>query len=199
MELFYTPGSPYARIVRIVLAEKAAPADAVKQVVTTLRDPASTLLPHNPVGRVPTLRLDDGTVLTESVLVAQYLDAVLPGRKLWPGPADRRGLAWLGQAMGFMEGVVAWLREYRRPAEAQSKALVELELARATRTLDRIEQQVPPTDEAAPGIGDIVLAVAIVTGELRVKLDWRSGRPKLAAWMDRLLARPSFRDTQPPA
>ncbi|MSO90514.1 MAG: hypothetical protein EXR01_02845 [Acetobacteraceae bacterium] len=34
----------------------------------------ATSLPFNPVGRVPSLRLDDGTVLTETLLILPFLD-----------------------------------------------------------------------------------------------------------------------------
>lgn len=199
MELFTVPTSPYARIVRVLLIEKGVPLSAVKHTEVTLRDPASTLLPHNPVGRVPTLRLDDGTILTETILIARYLDATLPGRLLFPGPADAKANAALGAALGFMEGVVAWLREARRPAELVSQSLLDLEKARAARTLDRFEKELPQTQEAAPDIGDVVRAVSLYTGQERVKLDWRAGRPRLKAWGEAMLARPSFVQTLPPA
>ncbi|MCA3344104.1 MAG: glutathione S-transferase N-terminal domain-containing protein, partial [Roseomonas sp.] len=54
MKLFHSAGSPYARIARMAVLELGL-ADRIPFVETTLRDPASTLLPHNPVGRVPSL------------------------------------------------------------------------------------------------------------------------------------------------
>ena len=59
MRLFYGAASPFARIVRVALLETGLDAQVRKQEVT-LRDPTSALLPYNPVGRVPTLELDDG-------------------------------------------------------------------------------------------------------------------------------------------
>src|SRR4051794_14745668 len=83
MKLFYSPGSPYARMVRVALIELGLDA-GMEQEVVTLRDPGSALLPFNAVGRVPTLRLEDGTVLTESLLILNYLDTRHAGRPLLP-------------------------------------------------------------------------------------------------------------------
>ena len=77
MRLLYAPASPFARIVRVALLETALDAQVHKQLVT-LRDLNSALLPFNPVGRVPTLELDDGTVLTESLLILGFLDTFAP-------------------------------------------------------------------------------------------------------------------------
>ena len=115
MRLFYAAASPYARIVRVALLETGLDAQVGKQEVT-LRDPNSALLPYNPVGRVPTLELDDGTILTESLLILNYLDTRHAGRPLLPRDgADRwRTLAEMGTAAGMLEGIVTWARELRR-------------------------------------------------------------------------------------
>ena len=57
-----------------------------KHEVTRARlySPESDVLALNPVGRVPTLELDDGTILTESKLILDYIDALNPGPKLLP-------------------------------------------------------------------------------------------------------------------
>ena len=72
----------------------------------------SDVLALNPVGRVPTLELDDGTILTESKLILDYIDALNPGPKLLPrdGSDGWRTLAEMGQALGLLEGIVTWIR-----------------------------------------------------------------------------------------
>ena len=111
MRLFYGAASPFARIVRVALLETGLDANVHKQEVT-LRDPASALLPYNPVGRVPTLELDDGTILTESLLILSCIDTLHAGRPLLPRDgSDRwRVLADMGIAAGLMEGIVTWAR-----------------------------------------------------------------------------------------
>ncbi len=143
MKLFYAAGSPYARIVRIALIELGLDAATEKEFVT-LRDPHSTLLPYNPVGRVPTLRLDNGVVLTESLLIFSYLDTQHSGPPLLPrdGSDNWVTLSRLGTAMGLIDGIAVWNRELRRPAHERSPGMQALELTRATRTLDALETAV---------------------------------------------------------
>jgi integrase len=102
MRLFYSVGSPFARVVRIALLETGLDVRVTKQEVTRVRlySPESEVLAFNPVGRVPTLELDDGTILTESKLILDYIDAFNPGPKLLPrdGSDGWRTLAEMGQA-----------------------------------------------------------------------------------------------------
>lgn len=197
MKLFHVPGSPYARMVRVALAETGLAARVPREEVT-LRDPASALLPFNPVGRVPTLLLEDGTVLTEALLILSYLDRQHGGARLMPEAPAR--LAELGVAMGLLEGIAVWNRELRRPVSERSPGVLALEESRANRTADRLEVAV--TRGAYGGVldaGRIALGCGLGYCEGRHRAwSWRVGRPGLAAWFDRLTSRPSFQATTPP-
>src|ERR1700716_2689834 len=100
MKLFYAAGSSYDRIVRVALrrtgVHRRVPGEA-----PTLRHPNSGLVPFNPGGKVPTLQLDDGTILNETLLVLSYLDALHDGRRLLPmdGTDRWRTLADTGRAI----------------------------------------------------------------------------------------------------
>ena len=201
MKIFSSAGSPYARIVRIALIELGLDATTEKEEVT-LRDPASTLLPYNPVGRVPTLRLDDGTVLTESLLIFFHLDTTHGNPPLLPrdGSDNWVTMARMGTAMGLLDGVAVWNRELRRPVHERSPGMQVLELTRATRTLDTLEQAV--ADGAYQGRMDaarIALGAALGWVERRHRtFDWRKGHPVLAAWHEAIEQTPSFMATLPP-
>jgi len=198
VKLFYAEASPYARIVRIALIELGLD-DKVEKEIVTLRDPASALLPYNPVGRVPTLRLDDGTVLTETLLILPYLDKLHDGPALLP--PDDATLSRMGTAMGLIDGIVTWNRELRRPEDQRAPGLLALERTRAARTLDVLE--------AAVGAGAyggridaarIALGAALAWTERRHRtFPWRDGHPVLSAWYDDIAQRPSFTRTLPPA
>jgi glutathione S-transferase len=201
MRLFYAPASPFARIVRVALLETGLDNQVRKQVVT-LRDHASALLPYNPVGRVPTLELDNGTILTESLLILGYIDTLHSGRPLLPrdGSDGWRTLAEMGIAAGMLEGIVTWARELRRPEHAQSPDVIALETTRVNRTADVLERAV-----ANGGYSGEINAARMVLGCALGWVDprhpvwaWRAGRPNLAAWFEAIAETPSFQATVPP-
>jgi glutathione S-transferase len=205
MKLYFASGSPYARIARMALIETALDA-RVAQEETTLRDPASTLLPVNPVGRVPTLALDDGTVLGETALILAYLATLPEGRGLLPlDGSDRwRTISALGQAIGMLDGIAVWNRELRRPEHERAPAVIAHETVRANRVADALERAVAAGGYAA-GAGGAVdaawIALAATLGycERRHRVwAWREGRPALSAWLDAAAARRSFQATVPP-
>jgi len=201
MRLFYGAPSPFARVVRVALLETGLDARVRKQEVT-LRDPNSALLPYNPVGRVPALELDDGTVLTESLLILSYIDTLHEGRPLLPrdGSDKWRTLAEMGIAAGMLEGIVTWARELRRPGGERSAGVIALETTRVNRTADALERAV-----ANGGYSGEIDAARIVLGCALGWIDprhpvwsWRAGRPALAAWFEDIAATPSFQATVPP-
>jgi glutathione S-transferase len=201
MRLFYAAASPFARIVRVALLETGLDAQVRKQEVT-LRDPASALLPYNPVGRVPTLELDDGTILSESLLILNYLDTLHAGPPLLPrdGTDGWRTLAEMGVAAGMLEGIVTWARELRRAENERSPGVIALETTRVNRTADVLERAV-----AAGGYAGGINAARIVLGctlgwvaPRHPAWTWRAGRPALGAWFDAIASTPSFQATVPP-
>ena len=202
MRLFYSPGSPYARIVRVALLETGLDARVQKQEVT-LRDPASTLLPHNPVGRVPTLELDDGTILTESLLILHYIDAMHTGARLLPrdGSDHWRVLSEMGIAVGFLEGIVTWARMLRNPENERARAVLDLETIRANRTADALEHAIANGAYAGPRMNAARIVLGCTLGWVEPRhpvWKWREKRPALSAWYNEIAAAPSFQVTIPP-
>ena len=200
MRLFYGPVSPYARMVRIALLETGLDGHVGKQEVT-LRDPRSALLPFNPVGRVPTLELDDGTILTESLLILCTIDTLHDGPPLLPrDKADRRRtLAEMGTAIGMLDGIVTWSRELRRPENERSAGVIRLETTRVNRTADMLERAVA-TGAYAGSISASRIALGCTLGWIDPRhpiWHWRDERPALAAWFNVIAARPSFEQTAP--
>ncbi len=196
MRLFYHPGSPYARICRMAVRE-AGLAGKVAEVETTLRDPAAVMLPHNPVGRVPALVLDDGTTLTETSLVLAWLDSCDAERPMLP--LDPKGLAAYGRVLGLLDGIAVWNRELRRPEHERSPGVIALEIGRAARVLDALEADVAAGGYERLDAGWLALAATLGYGERRHTVwDWRAAHPRLQAWFERAAARDAFRDTVPP-
>jgi len=204
MRLLYSAGSPFARIVRIALLETGLDEKVTKQEIARqqLYSPQSAVLDFNPVGRVPTLELDDGTVLTESKLILDFVDALNPGRKLLPrdGVDGWRIAAETGQASGLLEGVVTWLRALRLPSPESIDAIVAKESLRVNRTADALDGSIANGGFAEPiNAAHIVLASALGLADARIaSWKWREQRSHLSELYERLAARPSFRATEPP-
>ena len=121
MRLFGTPGSPYARKVRIALAEKGIP---YEYVIERPSAPGSRIPALNPLGKIPVLMRDDGRALYDSPVIIEYLDAIGPGPRLIPEALDDRieVKRWEALGDGIAEATVAINHEYREPKEKQRDA-----------------------------------------------------------------------------
>lgn len=205
MRLLYSAGSPFARIVRIALLETGLDGRVNKQELTRARlySAESEVLAFSPIGRVPTLELDDGTILTESKFILDYIDACNPGPKLLPrnGSDGWRTLAETGQASGLLEGIVTWLRASGSPESKYASTLIARETTRVNRAAYALEVAVANGAYAGPmNAAQIVLGTALGLVEPRLPVwKWREGRVSLSAWYDTIALRPSFQSTLPPS
>jgi glutathione S-transferase len=202
MKLFMTHTSPYARKVRVVMAEKHIECEMV--VVPSLAAPDSPVPEYNPLGKVPTLVLDDGTSYFDSVVIVDYLDHKTPVARLIPQDNSHRALVrrWEALADGICDAAVAVVMEKRRALEKQDETIVERQTLKVTRGLQRMSEDMGQEKWAA---GDRFTLADIATGctlgyiDLRMpELNWREKYPNLAHLYEQLMARPSFRDTTPP-
>ncbi len=201
MKLVVSLTSPYARKIRVVLAEKGLPFELEVDIPWL----ADTRVPgYNPLGKVPALVADDGEVWFDSPVIAEYLDT-LAGPALLP--ADRLAALPVRQAEALADGItdaaVAAFLEGMRPAERQDPASIERQLGKISRGLTALEARVAQRKGCAGEALTIAdIAVGCTLGYLDFRfahLGWRAAHPQLAAWADGLLARPSFTASAPPA
>ena len=204
MRLLYSAASPFARLVRIALLETGLDAIVTGQELTRVRlySPDSDVLALNPVGRVPTLELDDGTILTESKLILDYIDALNPGPKLLPrdGSDGWRTLAEMGQALGLLEGIVTWMRALSPPETQRAVEAITRESVRVNRAADAMEGAVAHGAYSGRlNAAQIALGTALGLVDPRLPVwKWRERRPCLSDWYDTIAARASFQMTEPP-
>ena len=94
MTLHWSPRSPYVRKVMIAMHEMRL-ADRIQAVRTIVggTTPHAELMKINPLNKIPTLELADGTVIYDSPVIIEYLDTLHTGPKLFPSawPERRRG------------------------------------------------------------------------------------------------------------
>jgi glutathione S-transferase len=200
MKLYVTFTSPYARLARIVVAEKALH-DRVKIIEAKTRTPGSPYYLISPSGRVPYLLEDGGVGMEESQLICAYLDG-LDGNPRFHGlPFEGWEYRRLKAAARSMcDGIAVWVREMNRPANERSPTVLAHEVARSQRMADFFEGHVAdPLLQGAPGMAHFVLAVAFDAARRRGLGDLTDGRIQLARWMRRFSEMPSMRATVPPS
>jgi len=203
MKLFVTPTSPYARKVRVVLAEKRIDCEIV--VVPSLAAPESPVPAHNPLGKVPTLVLDDGESLYDSVVIVGYLDNKTPVAHLIPQDNYERALVrrWEALADGMCDAAVAVVMEKRRAPEKQDETVIERQLLKVQRGLAAMARDMGDAKWSAGEhftLADIAVGCALGYLGLRMpEIDWRGEYPNLARLYEQLLKRPSFKESVPPS
>lgn len=201
MQLRYSQTSPYVRKVMMVAFE-AGVADRIEISPTDVWAPDTPIVRDNPLSKIPTLVTEDGLVLFDSPVIAEYLDS-LGGGGLFPATGNARWKALRQQALadGICDAGVLRLLEGRRPESLRSADWADRQRRAVTRALDLLEREVtdlPPAD--APTIGGIAVLAALGYLDFRFAKDgWRQGRPGLANWFEAASARDSFKRTAPPS
>ena len=201
MKLFHVGSSPFVRKV-MVLAHEIGLVDKIELLdgATTPVDTNPELARTNPVGKIPTLILDDGTTLPDSPTICEYLDSQHKGFRMFPEPGPARWEALRIQAIcdGMMDAAV--LNRYEtmvRPETLRWAEWSEGQMARVDRVLDYLES-VADSFEDRVDIGTISCGCACGYLDFRyADRNWRVNRPKHAAWFARFEARPSMRATIP--
>ena len=200
MQLFGTPGSPYARKVRIVLAEKGIRCD---YVIERPSAPGSRIPSMNPLGKIPVLMRDDGRPLYDSPVIVEYLDSLGGGPRLLPEPIDARieVKRWEALADGVAEAAVAINHEYREPKDKQrgpawfEKHRLKIEGGLAAMARDLATREFCFEDRFT--LADIATGYALGYLDFALQeFDWRPEHPNLERLAARLAARASFRDTR---
>ena len=202
MKLIASYTSPYARKVRIALAEKKIEYDFVEDSPWA---PDTTVPTYNPLGKVPVLLLDDGTALFDSRVIVEYLDTVSPVSRLIPEP-NRQRIAvkrWEALADGICDAAAAIVVENRRPLRQQNKETLERQRTKIDRGVKELAGELgerPWCNGEAYSLADIAAGCALGYLDLRhPAIDWRADYPNLVKLAEKLAKRPSFAETVPPA
>jgi glutathione S-transferase len=199
MKLLWSSRSPFARKV-MVAAHEVGMADRIRteRVVVSANKPNADVMAINPLNKIPTLVLDNGTLLYDSRVICEYLDTLGGQPKLFPSEGPARWPALRRQALGdgLMETIVLRLGEQNRPKEAQSESHLASYRLKIATALDRLEAE-SASPAAAPDIGHIAVACALGHLDFRFAADdWRAGHPALSAWYAEFSRRPSMRATE---
>ncbi len=203
MKIFYSPTSPFVR--KCLVAARELGLHARIELVPAAAHPVNrdrSIVAHNPLGQVPTLILDDGTVLYDSRVICEYLDVQAGGGRIVPRDAAARWNVLTEQSLadGILDAaVLARYETAARPEALRWNEWLEGQLDKVTCGLADLERR-------AKGFGDRIdvgtIAVGCALGYLDFRyasLAWRDRHAGLKAWFDRFGARESMAATRPPA
>ena len=201
MKLLASLASPYTRKVRIVLAEKKIDCDMEQVDVAPVDNPVNR---HNPLGKIPTLLLDDGTALYDSRVIAEFLDGKSPISRLIPDDLrDRVAVRRLeALADGVLDAGLLVRYESLRAENERSQAWTDKQLARMKRGMAQMASEVaerPWCHGERYSLADIALGCCLGWLDFRKPggVDWLAEYPGLAKHYEKLKARPAFADTAP--
>lgn len=191
-----SPTSPFGRKIKIAIAELGLEG-RIEIVPADTNDPAESLRRQNPLGKVPTLVFEDGTTLFDSRVIAEYLDHLAGGGRLFPaGEARFAQLRLQAVADGICDAGLLQVYELRlRAAEMRNAAWTENQAGKVARALASLEAAPPVYDR--PRIGEIALACALGYLDLRFEGTWRASHSALVTWLDTFASKvPAFEATR---
>ncbi len=201
MKLLGSDGSPYARKVRVVMAEKKIEVQYERENVHA---PDSTIQKSNPLGKVPCLIMDDGGAVFDSRVIVEYLDNLTPVHRLIP-PNGRPRVevrCWEALADGLLDAALLIRSEnLHREESKRSPEVIARQMGKIDAALEAMATGLGDKPWCCDGkytLADIATGCALGYLEFRFpEIDWRTRHPNLARHADRLYARAAFADTMP--
>ncbi len=198
MRLYWSSTSPFVRKVT-VSAHELGLSDQLETIPTRVapNKPDRALLAYNPLGQLPTLVLDDETVLYDSLVIIEYLDQMAGGAKLIPSSVEQRIEALRQHSLcnGLLDLLVQWRIESSK--EAPQIALINAFNLKTGMIWAKLEAAVEGLSQKPFGLPSITLAIAAEYADFRFPaLGWREKYPALSSWQQSIQSRPSLAATR---
>jgi len=201
MKLVASKTSPYARKIRVLLAEKQLAFEFVEESAWN----AGTTVPrYNPLNKVPVLVTDDGTCLYDSGVIAEYLDP-LGAPCFIPSAGIERARVRRDEALGdgIADAGLAIFLERKREAARQDPAWIARQRSKVEAGIASLAKELGGKAYLrgdSLSLGDVACACALLWLEFRLpEFTWRTDYAALGRWIERLESRPSFATTRPAA
>lgn len=196
MRILTNTTSPYARIARVALGEKGFDLGKTRLVNPWSDD--DDMLALNPASRVPTLELESGLPLTESLLILLWLERKKPQPSFLDGDLDRI-ISRAGRAMGVIDAMANIVTGVLQMDPNWGESRVGLKRRRTIITGFRALEADPPAyGGGTPDVSVITSVVAVDYLALRfADAPWVEPIPRLTALRDAVDARPAFATTRP--
>src|SRR6266404_3025154 len=185
MKLAFSPGSPFARKVRIAAIELGL-IDKIELIPTTLApaQPNDEYSRINPVKRLPALVTDNGEVIVDSYVIVEYLDDLAGGGKLIPASGSMRWKVKSDHSLlqGTLDSMLLCRYEKMvRPQELRWQAWADDHWNRAWNGMAHFEKQAEMLSRPLD-IAQIALTCVLGYADFRfADCGWRKAYPALDA------------------
>ena len=202
MKLTFSPASPFARKVRIAAIETGL-IDRIEFTPATVApgQPNEEYSKITPLKKLPVLILDNGDVILDSYVIVEYLDELAGGGKLIPtsGPDRWKVKSDHSLLQGMLDSMLLCRYEKMvRPQGLQWQAWSDDHWNRAWKGMAHFEKQ-PDMLSRPFDIAQIGLTCVLGYADFRfADCGWRKAYPKLDAFHEKMLARPSVKVSLPP-
>ena len=203
MKLIGSPASPYARKVRVVMAEKKLD---YQYVIEDVWAAESTITESNPLGKVPCLVMEGGEAVFDSRVIVEYLDTLSPVGKLIPAQGRERAevKTWEALADGLMDAALLARMEviFKGRTDAQrSQPWIDRQMDKINAVLKAMSTGLadkPFCSGVLFSLSDVAVGCALGYLDYRFpQVNWRETYPNLVKLQDKLAQRPSFVETAP--
>lgn len=196
--LYYAQRSPYARKIRILLAEKNLPCE---QKTTDIANKAPEFIQISPIGKVPVLVDEDGTTIWDSTLIAEYLDETYPEPAFYPSDRQQRLECRKWEDIGdtLADNAIGLWFQKLKGENADPKDRDKYQAA-IDRLLPVLNQKLAASTYLLGNswtAADIAVLCALGYYSLRLGEDWQQQYPKLGEWYNNLHAKESVKSTVP--
>jgi glutathione S-transferase len=202
MKLTFSPASPFARKVRIAAIELGL-IDKIEFIPTAVvpGTPNDDYSKIHPLKKLPVLILDNGDIVVDSYVIVEYLDELAGGGKLIPASGPMRWKVKTEHSLlqGMLDSMLLCRYETMvRPEPQRWKAWADDHWHRAWLGMARFEQQGDLMSRPFD-IGMIGLTCVLGYADFRfADCGWRKAYPKLDAFYQKILERPSVKVSMPP-
>ena len=203
MKLTFSPASPFARKVRIAAIELGL-IDRIEFVPTAVvpGQPNEEYSKIYPLKKLPVVILDNGDVITDSYVITEYLDELAGGGKLIPSSGALRWKVKSDHSLlqGMLDSMLLCRYEKMvRPEPLRWQAWADDHWNRAWRGMARFEGQTEMLSRPSLDIAQIALVCVLGYADFRfADCGWRKAYPKLDAFHQKMLERPSVKISLPP-
>ena len=190
--LFNGPNSPFGRKTKITSLVQSI---ILEEKIIKVQE-ADFLDKHNPLRKIPTLLVDDLTII-DSDNICIYLDSISNKKTLFPKNEYFKVVSMVSVANGLMESVLERRMELIRPTNEQSNSLINKQEIRIARTIKWLENNWKNYDDSYLTMDQIAIACSLEYTNFRLNNQWEKDSPNLIKWLNTFRQKDFMKSTVP--